>query len=70
MLLWERLSEKHREILMEVDAKFGENYWQKMFSKEDMGISDIDIHDWFLLEKDLGFKTINEAYHNMFNNEA
>ena len=70
MLLWERLSEKHREILTEVDAKFGDTYWQTMFSKEDMGISDIDIHDWFLLEKDLGFKTINEAYHNMFNNEA
>jgi len=70
MALWDKLSEEHREILKEVDAKFGDTYWQTMFTSEDMGISDIDIHDWFLLEKDLGFKTINDTYHNMFNNEA
>ena len=68
--LWEKLSTEHRQILIEKDIDFGDNYWRTLLSKPDMLINDIRINDWFLLQDDLRFKTINEAYHNMFNNEA
>ena len=68
--LWEKLSTEHREQLLKRDVEFGNNYWEKLLSTPDMLINDIRINDWFLLQDDLRFKTINEAYHNMFNNEA
>ena len=68
--LWEKLSTEHREQLLKRDVEFGDNYWEKLLNTPDMLINDIRINDWFLLQDDLGFKTINEAYHNMFNNEA
>ncbi len=68
--LWEKLSKEHREQLIKRDEEFGDNYWEKLLSTPDMLINDIRINDWFLLQDDLRFKTINEAYHNMFNNEA
>ena len=68
--LWEKLSEEHREELLKQDDIFGGCYWEKLLSTPDMLINDIRINDWFLLQDDLRFKTINEAYHNMFNNEA
>ena len=68
--LWEKLSEEHREQLLKRDKEFGDNYWEKLLNTPDMLINDIRISDWFLLQDDLRFKTINEAYHNMFNNEA
>ncbi len=68
--LWEKLSKEHREQLIKKDKQFGDNYWEKLLSTPDMLINDVRINDWFLLQDDLGFKSINEAYHNMFNNEA
>ena len=68
--LWEKLSKEHREQLIKRDEEFGDNYWEKLLNTPDMLINDIRINDWFLLQDDLGFKSINEAYHNMFNNEA
>ena len=68
--LWEKLSTEHRDQLIKKDIQFGDYYWEKLLSTPDMLINDIRINDWFLLQDDLRFKTINEAYHNMFNNEA
>ena len=68
--LWEQLSKEHREQLLKRDEEFGDNYWSKLLSTPDVLINDVRINDWFLLQDDLGFKSINEAYHNMFNNEA
>ena len=68
--LWEQLSTEHREQLIKMDAKFGDRYWENLLKNPEMLINDIRINDWFLLQDDLRFKTINEAYHNMFNNEA
>ena len=70
LTLWDELSTKHRHILIQKDIDFGDNYWRNLLKNPDMLINDIRINDWFLLQDDLGFKTINEAYHNMFNNEA
>ena len=68
--LWEQLSTEHREQLIKMDTKFGDKYWENLLKNPEMLINDIRINDWFLLQDDLRFKTINEAYHNMFNNEA
>ena len=70
LTLWKKLSTEHREQLLKRDVEFGDNYWEKLLNTPDMLINDIRINDWFLLQDDLRFKTINEAYHNMFNNEA
>ena len=65
--LWEKLSEEHRHKLLIRDVEFGDKYWEKLLNTPDMLINDIRINDWFLLQDDLRFKTINEAYHHMFN---
>ena len=70
MTLWKKLSTEHREQLLKRDVEFGDNYWEKLLNTPGMLINDIRINDWFLLQDDLRFKSINEAYHNMFNNEA
>ena len=73
MNLFEKLSNEHKQMILDWDVEFLLEYnrfnsgMRKTLEKKD-SILQLDITDWALLKSILNYDTIDDTYINTFNN--